>query len=346
MKKLLIVLLFGYQAVQAQYPTDKDPFMTKSLSAESIKQVEAETSGGSISVTGVAATEARIEVFVWASNNGRDNKPSKEEIQQRLSEYYDLNIGVTSNKLTAIAKSKQQIRDWKKSLSISFKIFVPKQVSSHLLTSGGSISLSELTGTQDFTTSGGSLHIDNLGGKMTGRTSGGSIHVSDSKDDIDLTTSGGSIEASNCNGNIRLVTSGGSVRINDLQGDVKATTSGGSIHGNNITGELSAHTSGGNVALSDLACSVETSTSGGNINVGIKTLGKYVKISNSGGNITLEMPGDKGLDLTLRAGKIRTDKISNFSGTMEDDKVDGKLNNGGIPVTVHGGSGRLTLTLK
>ena len=144
--------------------------MTKSLSNESVKNVEVTTSGGSISVSGVNASDARIEVFI-SSNNGK-NDLSKTEIQQRLNELYDLNIAVANGKLSAIAKSKERIKDWKKSLNISFKVFVPKNVSTDLTTSGGSISLSNISGNQNFSTSGGSLNVDNVSGKVDEQAAG------------------------------------------------------------------------------------------------------------------------------------------------------------------------------
>src|SRR5215208_6668346 len=174
------LLLVAY--VHAQ--TDKTPFMTKSLSNESVKNVLVQTSGGSISVSGVGAAEARIEVYITA-NNGRDNL-SKEEIQQRLNEKYSLDINVSNGRLAAIAKTKEKNMDWKKALNISFKIFVPQKVSTDLNTSGGSISLANLSGDQEFSTSGGSLDIEKLTGKINGRTSGGSIHIENSKNEIDL----------------------------------------------------------------------------------------------------------------------------------------------------------------
>src|SRR5207302_6150999 len=112
MKKYFSLLLFtGLQfTVMAQFKSDKEPFMIKSLTNESIKDVMVETSGGGISVAGVPASEARIEVYVSPNNNKNDL--SKAEIQQRLNELYDLNISVASNKLTATAKSKERIKDW------------------------------------------------------------------------------------------------------------------------------------------------------------------------------------------------------------------------------------------
>jgi DUF4097 and DUF4098 domain-containing protein YvlB len=346
MNKYLLIMLGTFVSIslKAQFKADKDPFLTKSLSNESFKTAKLWTSGGSISVTGVNATEARIEVYIYPNNNKNDL--SKEEIQQRLAEMYDLDISVMNNMLSATAKSREKINDWKKALNISFKLFVPKNIATDLSTSGGSISLLNLSANQDFSTSGGSLNVDNVSGKINGRTSGGSINLENSGDEIDLSTSGGSINANHCKGKIRLSTSGGSLHLVDLEGDINATTSGGSIEGRNIAGELVSGTSGGSVHLSGLTCSLETSTSGGNIDVSIIALGKYVRINNSAGNVELNLPKGKGLDLDLSAYKIKTDHLENFSGKMGDEEIEGKLNGGGIPVTVKAGSGKIVLGLK
>jgi hypothetical protein len=340
-KYLLFFVLAGLQfSVKAQ--SKKTPFMTKSLSSESIKDVEVETSGGSIAVSGVGVSEARVEVYITSNNN---KELTKEEIQQRLNDKYNLNITVANNKLTATARNKEKITDWKKALNISFKVFVPKNVSTDLSTSGGSISLNNLSGKLKFSTSGGSLNLDGVSGTVDGRTSGGSIDLKNSKDDIDLSTSGGSIDAKNCEGKLRLSTSGGSLDLQDLKGEIRATTSGGSIHGSDIEGELVSHTSGGSIHFSDLSCSLETSTSGGNIDVSMKELGKYVKISNSGGNIDVTLP-NKGLDLDLSASKIKTGQLNNFSGKVDDEEINGKLNGGGVPVRIDAGSGKISLSLR
>jgi len=324
--------------------SDQEPYLTKSLANQTVSKVKVETSGGSISVSGVATSEAKVEMYV-NGNNG-NSQLSKEEIQKRLDEYYEVNINYSNNMLTATAKNKYNNMDWKKGLSISFKVYVPKNVSTDLATSGGSIKLTNLSGTQKFATSGGSLSVDGVSGNVDGATSGGSIKVTNSQDEIELATSGGSIEADNCKGNLRLATSGGSLKLTNLSGKIKAETSGGSVNGNNVSGTLSAHTSGGSINLSDLACSLETSTSGGHISVGIKQLGEYVKISNSGGNIDVRLPKDKGLDLSLRGDKIKVTPMNNFSGSTDDDRIDGKLNGGGVPVDVRAGSGRVSIVLE
>ena len=344
MKKFFLLLTIACIGFIARAQTKDEPYLTKSLSGSNLTEVMARTSGGSITVSGGAGQDARIEVYV-RSNNSKD-RLSKEEIKKRIEDDYNFSVEVTGGKLSAVARQKINFKNWKRALSFSFKIYVPKNVSTDLATSGGSIHLSDLTGSQQFRTSGGSLHIDNLNGKIDGRTSGGSIHIADSHEDIDLHTSGGSINAEDCSGTINLGTSGGSVRMSDLDGNIKARTSGGSVHGDDIKGELNAHTSGGRVDLQGLRGSVDASTSGGSMHVELLELGKYVTIHNSSGNVDLTMPGKKGMNLKLRGGRVRTSTLNNFSGKMDDDEITGTINGGGVPVNVRSSGGRITLTIK
>jgi hypothetical protein len=344
MKKILLLVTALTVIINANAQKEQEPYMTKSLSGDNIKEARVQTSGGSITVNGVDAKEARIEVYVRSSNSRYEY--TKDELKKKLEDEYDLDVSASGGKLTAIAKNKHNNINWNKALSISFKIYIPSNSNTDLATSGGSIHLANLNGNHDFKTSGGSLHIDKLSGDIKGRTSGGSIHVAHSKDNIDLHTSGGSIHAEDCMGTMELVTSGGSLNLKDLMGKIEARTSGGSVRGDDIKGDLLAHTSGGNVNLKGLSGSVDAATSGGGVHVELTELGKYVTISNSGGNVDLILPGDKGVDLKLRGNRINTGTLKNFSGKMEEDEVNGTLNGGGIPVTVRSSSGRINLSLK
>ncbi|MDQ2751403.1 MAG: hypothetical protein M3R72_00085 [Bacteroidota bacterium] len=246
MKKYFLLLLVALQTtfVFAQKNnSDEQPYLTKSLSSADIKKIEAQTAGGNISVTGGNSSDARIEVYI-RNNNGK--VASKDEIAERLNNY-DLTVEASGGKLTAIAKNKDRNMNWKKSLSISFVIYAPQNVSGNLTTSGGNISLQHLEGDQKFKTSGGNLSIDDISGDIDGATSGGNIVVNHSHDNINLTTSGGNIEAGDCSGKISLSTSGGNVQVSNLKGNIKTNTSGGNISADAIEGAMAAHTSGGNV---------------------------------------------------------------------------------------------------
>lgn len=344
MKKMLALLLFAIPALAVMAQNDKrEPYLTKQLSEYNIKDVEVKTSGGYINVTAVPASEARLEVYI-KGNNGKQLTPS--EIKTILEEKYELTIITGNNKLSAVAKRTKNDKDWKRALSISFDVYVPKNVATDLATSGGSIRIKGVSGKQNFATSGGSLHVEDVSGDVNGRTSGGSIDVSGSTDDIDLATSGGSINAKDCKGRIRLTTSGGSLNLKDLDGTIKAMTSGGSVNGKRIAGELDTHTSGGSIRMDELTCTLDASTSGGHIDVSMISLGKHVKLRNSGGNIDLKIPSGKGLDLDLAANRVKVDELTNFTGKVKENQVEGKMNGGGTAISASSGSGRISLAFK
>ena len=155
MKSYLLLLLVACQSVVALAQDNQTPYQTKSLSGTSIKDVFVKTSGGSISVSGASGETPRIEIYV-RGNNGQDLP--KDEVEKRLNSDYDLQVSVSNSEIHAQAKRKHEDGwDWKRQLSISFKIYVPARVATHLSTSGGSIHLDNLSGEENFSTSGGSL---------------------------------------------------------------------------------------------------------------------------------------------------------------------------------------------
>lgn len=345
-KKAILVFACGMQVMMATaQDRDQPPFLQKSFPRDQVKQLAAETSGGNIVVEGSATGDARVEVYVRSNSGG--GYLSKEEAQQRMNEQIDLTVAVEGGTLKATAKRKVHDEDnWRHGVSVSFRIYVPEAVSSELRTSGGNIDLKDLSGTEDFRTSGGNMNLEHLTGKVVGSTSGGNIHISDSKNEIDLHTSGGNMHATRCEGTITMGTSGGNVNLEDVKGTIHATTSGGHIDGEQIDGELQASTSGGNVHLRDVSCSLTASTSGGNIDVDMKTMGKFLDLSNSGGNIAVSLPKGQGMNLSISGDHVSTVKLENFTGDIDKHSIAGALNGGGIPVKVRGNGGHVELSFR
>jgi hypothetical protein len=345
MKTYFLLFVLACKAVtsMAQDNDNRTPYLTKSLANDAINSVVVNTSAGGIAVSGRSGEAARVEVYIRGNNN---RELSKEEIKKRLDEDYDLSIDVVNHEVRANAKAKHEQSDWKRSISISFKIFVPQQTSTTLRTSGGGIRLDNLKGNQNFTTSGGGLQVDRLSGMIRGVTSGGGILVSNSDNNINLETSGGGIIAKNCSGKIRLETSGGGLQLESLKGNINATTSGGGVQGNNITGELVTSTSGGGIDLNQMDCSLNASTSAGSLHVQMKQVGKYLKLEASSGNISMELPLKQGLDLDISGDRINQHPktISGFSGTWDKDRIKGSVNGGGIPVRADASSGNVNVS--
>lgn len=336
MKKLLSFFILGLSISTVSLAQDKETlYFVKTYKSSEVKNLNVRTSGGEISVTGGTGNEARVEVYVKGNNGG--SNLSKEAIEDRLKEY-ELSVKKEGETISCVAKRKSE-SSWKNGLSISFKIYTPEKLSTDLVTSGGGISLKNLTGNLAFTTSGGGLKLQNLGGNVKGRTSGGGISISGCRDNIDVATSGGGINAEGCKGDIRLSTSGGGLTLKKLDGTIKATTSGGGIRAEEISGDFVTSTSGGSIKLEDITASVKASTSGGGIDAAIKSLGKYLSLSTSAGSIHVRMPLDKGIDLDLDGQRVKVPTLSKFSGTVEKDRVKGSLNGGGIAVKMDANSG-------
>jgi DUF4097 and DUF4098 domain-containing protein YvlB len=72
-------------------------------------------------------------------------------------------------------------------------------------------------------------------------------------------------------------------------------------------------------------------------------LGKYLDLSTSSGGISVKMPMSNGIDLDLRGNRVNVGSLSNFDGTIEKDRVVGKLNGGGTAVTMRASSGSVSI---
>jgi hypothetical protein len=333
MKQVLVIGLALLLSV-CSFSQGGEPYMVKNFSG--VKRVKASTAGGNITVEGSDIKEATVKVFIRSSNY--EQQLSAAEIRERLEKDYTLKIEANGDQLVLQAKNRNNV-SWKKGLSISFEVIVPRSTSNDLTTSGGNIELRGVEGKQDFVTSGGNLGVKDVKGNIKGTTSGGNITAEGLSDNIELVTSGGNVSAENCKGKISLVTSGGNVNLDKLEGTISASTSGGNVNGESLKGEVLAATSGGNVDLEKIYGSVRAGTSGGRMRISIEEVGEYVKLGNSGGDIDLNLPSGKGYDLDIRGSKIKTESMSNFSGSISETRLDGKLNGGGIPVNIDKASG-------
>ncbi|MEA5459222.1 hypothetical protein VB796_09250 [Arcicella sp. LKC2W] len=335
---IILAILLTTCVVIAQKDGDK-PYMTKTFSANAIKNLKMTTSGGSLTVTGTNESEAKIEVYV-RGNNWKE-EISKEELEERLQNY---ELTISQNGNTLIAFSKNKTNNWgKKSLSIAFKAFVPTKITTDLSTSGGSISVKEIAGNAVGKTSGGSISVTNCKNKIDLKTSGGSISATNCTGDIDLITSGGSISATDLDGIIDLKTSGGSISLDNLKGKTSAITSGGSIKATELRGESIVKTSGGSIVLSEIRGTLDAATSAGSIDAEILELGTSLNLSVSSGSMNVKMPMNKGATLDWAANKINVSPLNHFQGNTEKNYIKGTLNGGGIPINLKVSSGNLTV---
>jgi hypothetical protein len=168
-------------------------------------------------------------------------------------------------------------------MSSKFEVVLPVEFNVDIGTSGGDISVTELTGKVDLKTSGGDIDLVRIDGIVTAKTSGGDVTVSENKQSVAIKTSGGDVKISDVMGAVDAVTSGGDISVENNRAKVSVKTSGGDIELKNIGAEVDAHTSGGDITVDGTNGALEVSTSGGDID--LKNIKDVINAKTSGGDI-------------------------------------------------------------
>jgi DUF4097 and DUF4098 domain-containing protein YvlB len=319
--KTFTLLLAGFvlsvSAVKAQ---EQDYSFKENYPVSSPARLTISSHDGNIDVA--PAKGDGIEVFYIVKKYNRILKISREEVEKEVA----LEIIKDQNSLVINARYKtiNQGFNFKDRMSVSFKIYVPKETSCDLTSADGNISLEGVTSTQRCKTSDGNVDIADVTGDVTGKTSDGNIKVN------------------RINGSVKVSTSDGNIHLNDIQGDVQSATSDGNIDLFKIAGNTSARTSDGHISFKELSGSFNANTSDGSVRGNIVALKKQLSINTGDGNIDVTIPSNLGLDLDIKGESIHV-PLTNFSGKSEDKVIQGKTNGGGIAVMLSTSDGNVTL---
>ena len=169
--------------------------------------VDAETSNGSIRVTGERRNDILVRAMVMAT--GRTEADARDIAKQVTV--------TTSGRIRATGPRTSNRESW----WVGFRIQAPESTNLDLGSSNGSLSVSDVRGRMELRTSNGSINLMSVGGDVTADTSNGSITATleGSKWDgagLDIGTSNGSVRLSIPDGyNAHLIagTSNGSINV-------------------------------------------------------------------------------------------------------------------------------------
>lgn len=225
-----------------------------------------ETQGGAIEVGPAGGSAVKV---VLRQKFRADTDAEADELLKKI----ELKLEQNGNDVTVVAKyPSAKGFSWNGNpVRIDIVVQVPAAFATQLKTSGGNITVGDLTGKLDARTSGGSIKLGNLGGTADARTSGGNIVLASAAAAVNLDTSGGNIAVGRVAGSAKLETSGGDIRIDAASGSLQARTSGGSIRAalvGPLTADSSLATSGGSVRVTvdpKASFRLDASTSGGSV---------------------------------------------------------------------------------
>jgi hypothetical protein len=272
----------------------------KQFTVDAPGTLRVETAGGAIRVSPTTDSVVRI---VAKQRIRASTEAEADELLKKL----ELTLEQQGNDVRAVARYERRgpgfhFGSWPP-VQVDFEIHAPAAFATELSTSGGGITVGDLTGQVRARTSGGSITLGRLGGAVDASTSGGNISLAEAGGPVDLKTSGGNLSVGRVSGPASLSTSGGSIKIESAEGRLRAHTSGGSIRAG-IAGalrdECSLSTSGGSVRVAvdrSAAFRLDASTSGGHVDA-------------EGLTLTLEKSGRGRLAGTVNGGgpllKVRT----------------------------------------
>lgn len=211
--------------------------------------------------------------------------------------------------IAAVEMKKKKTGMFSDRTRFSFKIYVPDSISTELKSSMGNITLDGLVGD----------HLVKL--------------------------NAGNIRASNLSGMQRFYTSGGNIELEKCRGVIYAKTTGGNIIARKSSGELRFQSVAGDITAEQATGTLLVQLNSGNIKAQMTSVDRGVDLRTTVGNIELELPEDRGYDLFLSGKQVTIPRSIPFEGSTYRDKVEGRINEGGLPVNMATNIGNVTLKL-
>jgi sensor histidine kinase YesM/DUF4097 and DUF4098 domain-containing protein YvlB len=318
------------------------PEIVKSWPSEGIRRIETESLFGNVHLRGHESNKIRVEVSVrrygwqfWiASHNS-----------QTVLDNFNIHLEQQDEILLIKAFPKNGMINWLRFIGIHFRILVPQNraLETNIRLEAGNIRLEDCPGKHQVSTGAGMLRLERLKGEVDGRTSAGSIDIRDCKANITAQTSAGTIEARDSEGTITLTTSAGTIEMYSLVGNIYATSSAGTIEARDIDGVLKVSTSAGTIEVRDMNGSLGASTNLGTIEAEIVAPGEFLHLESQAGNIDVQMPVSKGMDLNISGTVVRAPRFEHFEGIFERNRIEGKVMEGGIPVHIRANAGNVRI---
>jgi len=225
---LKAILLTGCVTVSQRVELLSTTNISTELETSQITMVYANTLNGRITITGDDVSEAIVEMIILGSKSpGRNRNWTDEKIKEELAKNYNIDIQIVDEKLRVVARPKPHIRNPK--FDVSFRITVPKQVSSISHTVNGRIEISNLHGSHTLHTVNGALRADSITGSFAGSVVNGGITITNSRGNISGSSVNGGITIENLYGDITMSTVNGRITAKNTEGQVQLSTVNGRI---------------------------------------------------------------------------------------------------------------------
>jgi hypothetical protein len=168
--------------------------------------------------------------------------------------------------------------------------------------------------------------------------------------DLDAKTADGNLTARGITGTLQVHSGDGSVMLEDVHGDLRLGASDGNVTIRRATGTLDARGSDGHMTVDGEFTAVQMHTSDGNLDLTLAPGSKLTAASSvvsSDGHVNINLPSTLAADLDISTSDGRID--CNLPLTMDhydsSHSIRGRLNGGGMPLSIHTSDGNVRIAV-
>jgi DUF4097 and DUF4098 domain-containing protein YvlB len=170
--------------------------------------------------------------------------------------------------------------------------------------------------------------------------------------ELDAKTSDGNLSATGLTGNLTVNSGDGTVSLEDVHGELRLKASDGNVTVHNASGTIDARGSDGHMKVDGKFTAVNLRTSDGSLDFSLlpgSQLTAASSIQSSDGRVSILVPQNLSADLDVSASDgridcnlpITTDHYN--SAESEGHHLHGRLNAGGVALSVHTSDGNLSI---
>ena len=167
--------------------------------------------------------------------------------------------------------------------------------------------------------------------------------------DLDAKTADGNLTARELTGNLQVHSGDGSVTLEDVHGDLRLGSSDGNVVIQRASGTLEARGADGHMTIDGQFTGVQLHTSDGNLDITLapgSQLNAASRIESSDGHVSVHVPSTLAADLDITTSDGHVDCSLPLTMDHYDSRgkhLQGHLNGGGTPLTVHTSDGNVRI---
>jgi hypothetical protein len=303
----------------------------------------ASTASGSIEATGRETDRAQVVATIqaWAGTD---------EEAQELAEQTSIHFEGTGNRVAL--KAARPILAPNQSISISYRMDLPRQTSVELESASGSVTVADLAGNVKAHTASGHVEAARIQGSARLSSASGSVQAENvGGGDIDLETASGGVRLSNASnvGACELHSSSGPVTAGKVEAKLirMSSTSGHVALTDAQAQEMRLHATSGGVRAEDVTCArLNAESVSGHVTVAFSraTPSDVVADASAGsGNIDVVAAKDFSghVVLSSSSGSVETDLPVTVQGRLSKRQVSGFVGKGSGSLSVRTTSGSI-----